>query len=83
MIELVILKKYGGLWLDVIILVYNENFFKNMLWEINYYGMVCFEINFYGIEIWCVGCKKNNFFIIRWYEEYKKGLDILIKEWYK
>lgn len=76
-IALILLKKYGGVWMDASILVIDDslnNWFKDMMIK---YDTVIYETPQYesGIEMWFVISKSKSYFIEQWSKIFNMELE--------
>ena len=85
-LRLYLLKKYGGTWMDISIIINNENQFNNLWSEsiMNKYELVGFNgshlerdtIEHPVIENWFIMAPKNSEIISLWFEEYEKAIEM-------
>jgi len=83
-LRLYLLKKYGGVWMDISIIINNEKQFNNLWSEsiMNKYELVGFNgphlekdtIEHPVIENWFIMAPKNSEVISLWFEEYEKAI---------
>jgi len=85
-LRLYLLKKYGGVWMDISIIINNQKQFNNLWSEsiMNKYELVGFNgphlekdsIEDPVIENWFIMAPKNSEIILLWFEEYEKAIKI-------
>jgi hypothetical protein len=86
-IRLILLKKYGGFWLDCSILITNKSFLDNICetYKKNKFDVFLFEYSWRNasdkvydkyLENWFISSPKNSIFISDMLDEYKKALDM-------
>jgi len=88
-LRLYLLKKYGGVWMDISIIVnytfddlWNKSFIKKS--ELTGFNMSNLEnnsVNIPVIENWFIMAPKNSEIISLWYEEYTKAIEMGFKSY--